>query len=114
MSTSGRRRDEVLKHHREISREEYNASRRTHTWLVALVALVPAFGAGAYLLSPQMRRCSYIMPLVLDRVFYRLPFHVYDRWRLHRFTVERVVRSVTPSEGPQESAVLPASAPCEA
>ena len=95
----------------EISRAEYDESRQTHTWLVAFAGLVPAFGAGAYLLSPQMRRCSYMMPLAFDRMFHRLPFRLYYRWRLHRFTVERAVRTLSPIEQPSKSGSLPASAP---
>jgi hypothetical protein len=81
-----------LRYHRgDISSEAYDESRHTHTWLVAIVWLVPLLGAGAYLLSPQMRRCSYTVPLAFDRVLHRRPFRVYYRWRLHRFTVERAV-----------------------
>ncbi len=100
-----RTRDTFRYHQAEISREEFNESRRTHTWLVAIVGLVPAFGAGAYLLSPQMRRCSYIAPLVFDRMLHRLPFRLYYRRRLHRFTVERAVRSLGLTEAPSASRV---------
>ena len=87
-----------------ISPAEYDESRQTHTWLVAIVGLIPAFGAGAYLLSPAMRRSNYVVPLAFDRVFYRLPFRLYYRWRLHRFTVERALRSWA-CEGPSGSLV---------
>jgi hypothetical protein len=89
-----RTRDTLCYKRGEITRAEYDESRSTHTWLVAVVGLVPAFGAGAYLLSPQMRRCSFILPLAFDRVFHRIPFRVYYRWRLHRFTVDRATRSL--------------------
>lgn len=106
----GMRFRDTLRYQRgEISREAYDESRQTHTWLVAIVGLVPAFGAGAYLLSPQMRRCSYILPLAFDRVFHRLPFRLYYRLRLHRFTVERAVRSLSPIEEPSESGSAPAA-----
>jgi undecaprenyl-diphosphatase len=104
-----RTRDTLRYNRGEISRAQYDESRSTHTWLVAVIGLVPAFGAGAYLLSPQMRRCSFILPLAFDRVFHRLPFRVYYRWRLHRFTVDRATRSL----GPIASDTLSTSTPPE-
>ena len=70
-----------------------------------MAGLVPAFGAGAYLLSLQMRRCSCMVPLASDRMLHRLPFRLYYRRRLHRFTVERAVRSLGLTEDPSESRV---------
>ena len=93
-----RTRDTFRYHQAEISRAEFNESRRIHTWLVAFAGLVPAFGAGAYLLSPQMRSCGYMVPLAFDRMLHRLPFRLYYRRRLHRFTVERAVRSLALGE----------------
>ena len=88
--------DRVRYQRGDISPEAYAESRQTHTWLVAIVGVVPVLGAGAYLLSPQMRRCSYMAPLAADRLLHRLPFRVYYRWRLHRFTVERAVAKNRP------------------
>ena len=67
---------------------------------MAFVGLVPLLGAGPYLLSPQMRRCSYIVPLAFDRVLHRIRFRLYSRWRLHRFTVERAVATNRPDLPP--------------
>ena len=78
----------------EMTREAFEEARRTHTWYVAVIALVPGFGAGAYLVSPQMRECSFLIPLAVDRVLHRIPFRVCYRWRLHRLTVGRL--DVTP------------------
>ena len=99
-------RDTVRFRRGDLSREDYGESRQTHTWLVAIVGLVPLLGAGAYLLSPQMRRCSYIVPLAFDRVLHRIPFRVYYRLRLYRFTVQRAVaknRPHVPSAVPSQA-----------
>ena len=47
-----------------------------------------------------------MVPLAFDRMLHRLPFRLYYRRRLHRFTVERAVRSL--ALGERHS--LPASA----
>jgi len=99
-----RLRDTVRYRRGDLSQEAYTESRQAHTWLVAIVGLVPLLGAGAYLLSPQMRRCSYIVPLAFDRVLHRMPFRVYYRLRLHRFTVERAVAKNRPSLPPADTA----------
>ena len=70
---------------------------------------VPAFRAGAYLLSPRRRSCSYVVPLTFDRVLHRLPFRPYSRRRLHRFTIEGALRSLALGE-PGERQSLPVSA----
>ena len=67
-----------------IDQDELQEARDTHTWLVAFVALVPGVGAGAYLLSPAMRRHGNLVPLFIDQAVYKLPFGLYDRWKLHR------------------------------
>ena len=99
-----RLRDTVRYRRGDLSQDAYTESRQTHTWLVAIVGLVPLLGAGAYLLSPQMRRCSYIVPLAFDRVLHRIPFRVYYRLRLHRFTVERAVAQNRPTPPPADTA----------
>ena len=61
-----RTRDKFRYHQGEISRAEYDESRQIHTWLVAFAGLVPGFGAGAYLLSPQMRRDGKLISLAVN------------------------------------------------
>ena len=95
-TTTMRLRDTVRYRRGNMSRADYAESRRIHTWYVALVGLIPGFGAGAYLVAPQMRECSFLIPLAVDRVLHRIPFRVYYRWRLHRLTIGRL--DMTPPE----------------
>ena len=74
----------------EIEADEYRSARETHTWLVAGVALIPGLGAGAFLLSPTMRRSANLIPLVVDQAAHKLPFSLYARLRVHRLTVARL------------------------
>ena len=68
----------------DIDEEGLREAHDTHTWLVAFAALIPALGAGAYLLSPAMRRQGNLVPLFIDQTLYKVPFRLYERWPLHR------------------------------
>jgi hypothetical protein len=58
------------------------AEREVHTLLVALGALVPGLGAGAYLLSPPILANSPLGVIFLDRGLRKLPFGLYMRLRI--------------------------------
>ena len=55
-----------------------------HTPLVMGLALVPAFGGGAYLASPPLRS-KLLVRLMLDQVAWKLPFKLYHRTRIGRW-----------------------------
>ena len=74
----------------EISAADFRQARETHTWLVAAVALIPGLGAGAYLLSPTLRRSGNLIPLAADQALYKLPFGLYGRLRLGRLMPSRL------------------------
>ncbi|PZC41610.1 MAG: hypothetical protein DK306_002524 [Chloroflexi bacterium] len=74
----------------EIDAATYRTARETHTRLVAVVALIPGFGAGAYLLSPALRRSGNLLPLLIDETLYHAPFGLYRRLRLHKLVPTRI------------------------
>jgi undecaprenyl-diphosphatase len=88
----------------EISERAYRESRETHTWLVAAVALIPGLGAGAYLLSPSLRRSGNLVPLAVDQTLYKLPFGLYSRLYLGRLVPTRLGLPKRPSIGVAEVA----------
>ena len=55
-----------------------------HTPLVMVLALVPAFGAVAYLAARPLRK-KILVRLILDQVAGKLPFRVYERMRLSQW-----------------------------
>ena len=67
MVLSFRRRARSAYQAGEIDEASYRSARETHTRLVALVALIPGLGAGAYLLSAPLRRSGNLAPLLLDQ-----------------------------------------------
>ena len=54
-----------------------------HTPLVAVLALIPAFGGVAYLASRPLRN-SLLVRLLLDQIAWKLPFKLHARMRLNR------------------------------
>ena len=56
-------------------------ARQIHTIPVALMGLVPGFGAGAYLLAKPLRANRALALIVFDRLMRRVPKRLY--WRLH-------------------------------
>ena len=54
-----------------------------HTPLVMLLALIPGFGAVAYLASKPLRR-KILVRLIMDQTSRKLPFKFYTRMRLAR------------------------------
>ena len=69
------------------------SSGNIHTPLVMLIALVPAFGAVAYLASKPLRR-KILVRLILDQTCHKLPFKLYTRMRLGRWLAPPVNLSV--------------------
>ena len=62
------------------------SARQVHTLLVALVGLVPGFGAGAYLLAKPLRSNRALAVIASDRLLRKLPLHVYARLHLSALT----------------------------
>ena len=56
-------------------------ARQIHTVPVALMGLVPGFGAGAYLLAKPLRAHRALAVIVFDRLLRKVPSRLY--WRLH-------------------------------
>ncbi len=51
-----------------------------HTVPVMLLALVPGFGAGAYLLAKPLRENRALPVIIFDRLLRKLPLRLYPRW----------------------------------
>ena len=62
------------------------SARQVHTLLVALVGLVPGFGAGAYLLAKPLRSNRELAVIASDRLLRKLPLRVYARLHLSALT----------------------------
>ena len=56
-------------------------ARQVHTVPVALMGLVPGFGAGAYLLAKPLRAHRALAVIVFDRLLRKVPARLY--WQLH-------------------------------
>ena len=57
-----------------------------HTVPVMLLALVPGFGAGAYLLAKPLRENRALPVIIFDRLLRKLPLRVYSRWHFVELT----------------------------
>ena len=55
-----------------------------HTPLVMVIALIPGFGAGAYMTARPSRK-RLLVRLMLDQLAFKLPFRLYHRMRLGRW-----------------------------
>ena len=62
-------------------------ARQLHTVLVALFALIPLFGGGAYFLSKPMRSNRALSLVLFDRFLRKLPFRAYQRLHLSALTI---------------------------
>ena len=62
-------------------RKPVSTARDIHTVPVALMGLVPGFGAGAYLLAKPLRANRALAVIVFDRLLRKAPARLY--WRLH-------------------------------
>ena len=62
-------------------RKPASTARQIHTVPVALMGLVPGFGAGAYLLAKPLRANRALAVIVFDRLLRKAPARLY--WRLH-------------------------------
>ena len=62
-------------------RKPASIARQIHTVPVALMGLVPGFGAGAYLLAKPLRANRALAVIVFDRLLRKAPARLY--WRLH-------------------------------
>ena len=82
---------------RRITREEYRLVRSIHTVPVMILGLVPVVGAMAYAVSDPMLKGPGRM--LLDEAESKLPFKLYRRMRLARFTAPRApaTPNVTPA-----------------
>ena len=69
-----------------ITREEYRVASSLHTIPVMLLALIPGFGAIAYVASDTMGKTG-LGRLLLDQSAYNLPFGLYHKLGLGRFTL---------------------------
>ena len=99
MVLSFRRRARSAYQAGEIDEASYRSARETHTRLVALVALIPGLGAGAYLLSAPLRRSGNLAPLLLDQTLWHAPFGLYARLGLGTLVPTRVP-ALGPAFGP--------------
>ncbi|MBI4305851.1 MAG: phosphatase PAP2 family protein [Chloroflexi bacterium] len=61
---------------------------RIHTPLVMLLALLPGFGAAAYLAAPPLRH-KLLVRLLIDQAAYKLPLRLYRRLGLERWLAPR-------------------------
>lgn len=57
-----------------------------HTVPVMLLALVPGFGAGAYLLARPLRENRALPVIIFDRLLRKLPLRLYRRWHFVELT----------------------------
>ena len=62
-------------------RKPVASARQIHTVPVALMGLVPGFGAGAYLLAKPLRANRALAVIAFDRLLRKIPARLY--WRLH-------------------------------
>ena len=99
----------------KITREEYRMARSIHSVPVMLIALVPAFGAIAYVASDTMTKKG-LGRLLVDQAAHKAPFGLYRRLRLARITspqlpqveVGRSVGSFFPHEAMLEPVLVSA------
>ena len=85
-----------------ITREEYRVARSIHTVPVMLIALLPAFGAIAYVASQTMVKKG-LGRLLVDQAAYKMPFGLYRRLGLARFTAPRIAQPVASGSGKRSS-----------
>ena len=81
-----------------ITREEYRVARSIHSIPVMLLALIPAFGAIAYVVSDTMVK-NGLGRMLFDQPAYNLPFGLYRRLGLARFTAPRLPQSAVRPRG---------------
>jgi hypothetical protein len=62
--------------------ESASEARRTHTWLVMLLALLPGFGRLAYFFSPALAGHRLLLVIPMDQVSRKLPLKSYQRLHL--------------------------------
>ena len=69
-----------------------------HTPLVMVLALLPAFGAVAYLAARPLRN-KLLVRLMLDQMAWKLPFKIYDRMRLGKWLAKAPADANAPGAG---------------
>ena len=79
-----------------ITREEYRTARSIHSVPVMLLALVPAFGAIAYVVSDTMTKKG-LGRLLVDQAAYKMPFSLYRRLHLAVLTAPKPAERITPA-----------------
>ena len=93
-----------------ITREEYRTARSIHSVPVMLLALLPVFGAIAYVASATMTKKG-LGRLLVDQAAYKMPFKLYHRLGLARLTAPRRLQE---GAGRLENSVSPYEAVLEA
>jgi hypothetical protein len=82
-------------------------ARQVHTVPVALMGLVPGFGAGAYLLAKPLRAHRALAVIVFDRLLRKVPARLY--WRLHLVALLTwFARPTVKASRPSVRAIVPA------
>ena len=83
-------------------------ARQVHTVPVALMGLVPGFGAGAYLLAKPLRAHRALAVIVFDRLLRKVPARLY--WRLHLAALLTwFARPAVKASRPSVRAIVPAT-----
>ena len=77
-----------------MTKEEYRVARSIHSVPVMLIALIPAFGAIAYVASDTMTKRG-LGRLLIDQAAHKLPFGLYHRLRVARTTARRIPQANT-------------------
>ena len=81
-------------------RSSARVARRVHTVPVALMGLVPGFGAGAYLLAKPLRCNRALASIIFDRLLRKMPLRIYWRLHLSALTTWFARPAARPVEGP--------------
>ena len=90
-----------------IGGEEYRVARSVHSVPVMLLALVPVFGAIAYAVSGPMVKKHGPGRLLVDQAATKLPFGLYRRLGMARFTTPRPPQaSATRERRPEQLATM--------
>ena len=83
-------------------------ARQVHTVPVALMGLVPGFGAGAYVLAKPLRAHRALAVIVFDRLLRKVPARLY--WRLHLAALLTwFARPAVKASRPSVRAIVPAT-----
>jgi hypothetical protein len=79
---------------RRIDRHSWITAWRIHHPLVAALALVPAIGTCAYVVSPALRGETLLARAAFDAALLRVPWRLYERSRLRRLIARPAIPPV--------------------